>query len=186
MAIVSHLPHVLANVLVQEAAAALGEESTRLPEVGPSFRDTTRVAGANPAIWGDIFATNREAVAREVEAVARRLGEAADLIRAGDTDAVGAWHQSARDDRRALLESELAGGPLCELRVSVQNRPGTVAEIALALGRDGVNIVDMALYPAADMRTGAISLWIAGEAEAERAAEVVRALGHIVAVVSAP
>ena len=35
-----------------------------LPEVGPSFRDTTRVAGANPAIWGDIFATNSEAVAR--------------------------------------------------------------------------------------------------------------------------
>jgi len=186
MAVVSHLPHVLANVLVQEATAALGDESERLPEVGPSFRDTTRVAGANPAIWNDIFATNREAVAREVDEVARRLGEAADLIRSGDSDAVGAWHQSAREDRRALLESELAGGALCELRVSVQNRPGTVAEIALALGRDGVNIVDMALYPAADMRTGAISLWIAGEHEAERAAGVVRALGHVVAVVSAP
>ena len=185
MATVSHLPHVLANVLVQEAAAALGEESERLPEVGPSFRDTTRVAGANPAIWSDIFATNREAVAREVDAVARRLGAAAELIRAGDPEAVGAWHQAARDDRRALLESELAGGALCELRVSVQNRPGTVAEIALALGRDGVNIVDMALYPAADMRTGAISLWIAGEDEAERAAGVVRALGHTVAVVAA-
>ena len=63
MATVSHLPHVIANVLVQQAAAAAVEESERLPEVGPSFRDTTRVAGANPAIWGDIFATNREAVA---------------------------------------------------------------------------------------------------------------------------
>ena len=69
MATVSHVPHVIANVLVREAAAAADEESERLPEVGPSFRDTTRVAGANPAIWGDIFATNREAVAREVEAV---------------------------------------------------------------------------------------------------------------------
>ncbi len=49
-----------------------------------------------------------------------------------------------------------------ELRVSVENRPGTVAEIALALGRAGVNIEDMALYPAADMRTGAVSLWVAG------------------------
>jgi prephenate dehydrogenase len=185
MAVVSHLPHVLANVLVQEAAASLGEESTRLPEVGPSFRDTTRVAGANPAIWSDIFATNREAVAREVDAVAERLGEAAELLRSGDPDAVGAWHESAGQDRRALLESELAGGPLCELRVSVQNRPGTVAEIALGLGREAVNIVDMALYPAADQRTGAISLWIAGESEAERAAEVVRGLGHRVAVVGA-
>ena len=83
MATVSHVPHVIANVLVQEAAAAADEESERLPEVGPSFRDTARVAGANPAIWGDIFATNREAVAREVEAVSERLREAAELIRSG-------------------------------------------------------------------------------------------------------
>ena len=55
----------------------------------------------------------------------------------------------------------------------MKNRPGTVAEIALALGRAGVNIEDMALYPAPDMRTGAVSLWVAGDEEAERAAEVV-------------
>ncbi|MGH2951902.1 MAG: prephenate dehydrogenase/arogenate dehydrogenase family protein, partial [Solirubrobacterales bacterium] len=180
MATVSHLPHVLANVLVREAAAALAEESERLPEVGPSFRDTTRVAGANPAIWTDIFASNREAVATEVEALAERLVEAAELIRAGNTGAIGAWHGAAATDRRRLLEADLVGGALCELRVRVENRPGTVAEIALALGRAGVNIEDMALYPAADMSTGAVSLWIAGEAESERAAGVVRELGHSV------
>jgi prephenate dehydrogenase len=178
MATVSHVPHVVANVLVRQAAAAAAEESERLPEVGPSFRDTTRVAGANPSIWGDIFATNGEAVAREIDAVTERLREAAELIRAGDADRVAAWHGAAREDRRRLLESELVGGELYELRVAVENRPGTVAEIALALGRAGVNIEDMALSPAADMRTGAVSLWVAGEPEAERAAEIVRGLGH--------
>ncbi len=183
MATVSHLPHVLANVLVQEAASALSEESERLPEVGPSFRDTTRVAGANPAIWSEIFATNSDAVAGEIEAVAERLREAAELIRAGDSTAVGAWHRAAGADRRRLLESELAGGTLRELRIAVSNRPGTVAEIALALGREQVNIEDMALYPAPDQRTGAISIWVTGEAEAERATEVVRGLGHSVSIV---
>jgi prephenate dehydrogenase len=182
MATVSHLPHVIANVLVQQAAAALAEESERLPEVGPSFRDTTRVAGANPAIWSDIFSTNREAVAREIDSVSERLRGAAELIRSGDAARVGAWHGAAREDRRRLLEADLVGGELCELRVSVQNRPGTVAEIALALGRAGVNIEDMALYPAPDLRTGAISLWVAGEPEAARAAEIVRDLGHRVSV----
>ncbi|MGB7588035.1 MAG: prephenate dehydrogenase, partial [Solirubrobacterales bacterium] len=61
MATVSHLPHVLANVLAGQAAAELTRDSERMPEVGPSFRDTTRVAGSNPAIWGDIFSTNRAA-----------------------------------------------------------------------------------------------------------------------------
>lgn len=184
MATVSHLPHVLANVLVREAAAALSEESERLPEVGTSFRDTTRVAGANPAIWADIFATNREAVAAGIDSVCERLREAAALIRTGDRGAVGDWHAGAGADRRRLLEADLAGGELCELRIGVENRPGTVAEIALALGHAQVNIEDMALYPAPDMRTGAISIWVAGAAEAERASGVVRGLGHVVSVVA--
>ena len=183
MATVSHVPHVIANVLVQEAAFALAEESERLPEVGPSFRDTTRVAGANPAIWEDIYAANSDAVADAIDAVSARLAEAGRMIREGEHAAVGEWHRAAREDRRRLLEAEMEGGELIELRVAVENRPGTVAEIALALGRERVNIEDMALYPAADMRTGAITLWIAGEGEAERAASIVEGLGHGASIV---
>ncbi len=184
MATVSHLPHVIANVLAGEAAAALGEESERLPEVGPSFRDSTRVAGANPGIWADIFAGNRDALASEIDATVERLRAAAELVRSGDTERLGAWQRDALAARRRLLDAELVGGPLSELRVAVPNKPGTVAEIAVALGRAGVNIEDMALYPAADMSSGAVSVWVAGEQEAERAARVVRDLGHTVAPVT--
>jgi prephenate dehydrogenase len=178
MATISHLPHVVANVLVTQAATALTEESEHLPEVGPSFRDATRVAGANPPIWGDIFAGNREAVASEIDAAVAKLSEAAELIRSGERDAVTAWHERAGSHRRELIESEIAGGPLHELRVRVPNRPGIVAEVALELGGAGVNIEDMALYPSADMTSGAISLYIAGDDEAERAERLVRELGH--------
>ena len=178
MATISHLPHVVANVLVTQAATALSEEAEHLPEVGPSFRDATRVAGANPAVWGDIFAGNREAVAAEIDVAAARLSEAADLLRAGDQDAVVAWQEQAGQRRRELIETEIAGGPLHELRVGVPNRPGIVAEVALELGRAGVNIEDMALYPAADMTSGAISLYVAGDEEADRAERLVRELGH--------
>jgi len=182
MATVSHLPHVIANVLAQEAAATLAAQSERLPEVGPSFRDTTRVAGANPAIWEDIYTANADAVGEAIDAVGARLRDVAQLIRERDARNVGSWHRAAGEDRRRLLEAGIEGGALFELRVAVENRPGTVAEIALALGEARVNIEDMALHPAADMRTGAINLWVAGAAEAERAAEVIRRLGHGVSV----
>ena len=182
MATVSHLPHVVANALVGEALAELGRDSERMPEVGPSFRDTTRVAGSNPAIWGDIFSSNREAVAEAIEALGGRLREAAELIRGGDREAVSAWHAAAAEDRRRLLESDLAGGPLRELRVVVTNRPGTIAELALALGEAGVNIEDMALYPAPDMTSGAVSVWVSGAGQAERAVGLIEKLGHSVTV----
>jgi prephenate dehydrogenase len=185
MATVSHLPHVVANALAAEAAAELTRDSERLPEVGPSFRDTTRVAGANPAIWTDIFASNREAVADSVEAVARRLEEAAALIRSGDREAVAKWHAAAGEDRRRLLDAELEAGPLRELRVVVANEPGTMAQLALTLGEAGVNIEDMALHPAPDMTSGAISLWVAGDEQARRAAALVQGLGHSVTVIGA-
>jgi prephenate dehydrogenase len=182
MATISHLPHVVANALVAEAAAELSRDSERMPEVGPSFRDTTRVAGSNPTIWADIFASNRDAVADSVEAVAQRLGEAAELIRRGDREAVAAWHAAAGEDRRRLLESDLEAGPLRELRIVVANKPGTIAALALALGEAGVNIEDMALYPAPDMNSGAVTLWVAGDQQAERAAVLVRELGHTVSI----
>ncbi|HEY8808710.1 MAG TPA: prephenate dehydrogenase/arogenate dehydrogenase family protein [Solirubrobacterales bacterium] len=184
MATVSHLPHVLANVLAAQAAAELTRDSERLPEVGPSFRDATRVAGSNPSIWGDIFSGNSDAVGAAIDDTITRLGEARELIGAGEPGAIAAWHAEAGTDRRGLLEADLEGGALRELRVVVANRPGTVAELALALGEAGVNIEDMALHPATDMKSGAISLWVAGAEQAERAAALVRGLGHSATVLA--
>ena len=179
MASVSHLPHVLANVLVAQAAGAL--ESERLPPTGPSFRDATRVAGASTAIWSDIYLSNADALVAAIDDTMARLGTVRTALAGRDAPAVGAWNDAARDDRRRLLEADLAGGEVVELRVSVPNRPGVVAEVALALGRASVNIADMALYPAADNTTGSIALWIAGAGDAREAEGLIAGLGFTVA-----
>jgi prephenate dehydrogenase len=183
MATVSHLPHVLANVLVSQAARALLEEEQRLPATGPSFRDATRVAGANPSLWRDIFLTNREAIDSELAACAAAIEQLRARLRERDAESMERWIEEARADRQRLLEVELAGGPVSELRISVPNRPGIVARVALALGEAGVNIVDMALYPSSDMQSGAIALWVSGDRGAERALELVASLGYPAAVV---
>jgi prephenate dehydrogenase len=183
MATVSHLPHALANVLVGQAARALLEEEQTLPATGPSFRDATRVAGTNPAVWRDIFLSNGEAIVSELETYIRELEKVLERLRSKDPGALERWIEDARADRQRLLELELTGGPVSELRVSVPNRPGIVARVALALGEAGVNIVDMALYPAPDMQSGAISLWVAGEGDAERAVELIMELGYPASVV---
>jgi len=177
LATVSHLPHVLANVLVSQAARELAREDEPLPRAGPSFRDATRVAGASSSVWTDIYLANREAIAGEIEETVARLGEVASSLRDGDAATIEAWNEAAGADRRRLLEADLAGGPVHELRLTVPNRPGIVAQVALALGKADVNIVDMALAPAADMRSGAMTLWVAGDDEAARATKLIDQLG---------
>jgi prephenate dehydrogenase len=181
MASVSHLPHVLANVLVAQAAGVLSAEGERLPATGPSFRDATRVAGANTAMWRDIYLANADALVAALDDTVERLRGVRELLATGDGSAVATWNDAARDDRRRLLEADLAGAEVHELRVAVPNRPGVIAELALALGRAGVNIADMALYPTPDGSSGTVALWVTGGEAAGNAEALVRGLGHEVA-----
>ena len=173
---VSHLPHVLANVLVAQAARVLGEEGERLPATGPSFRDVTRVAGANSVMWGGIYRANADALVAAIDDMVARLQRFRDQLAGGDDAGIRGWNDAAREDRRRLLEADLAGGEVHELRVLVPNRPGIVAEIALALGRATIDIVDMGLYPSSGSH-GTVALWIRGGVVAQQAERLVRDLG---------
>jgi prephenate dehydrogenase len=181
LATVSHLPHVLANVLVSQAAQELAEGGERLPATGPSFRDATRVAGAPSRIWTDIYVSNRDALTATIDDTLARLTAVRGALQNADTAWIEDWNEHAAADRRRLLEADLAGGELFELRASVPNRPGVIAQLALELGRAGVNISDMALYPAPDMSEGVVALWVAGEPQARRAQQLVAELGFPVA-----
>jgi prephenate dehydrogenase len=178
---VSHLPHVLANVLVGQAARMLSDDGERLPATGPSFRDATRVAGADGTIWTDIYMSNRDALSAALDETIDRLAEVRHALAQADRDAIHMWNEDARSDRRALLGAALAGGEVHELRASVPNRPGVIADIALALGHAGVNIVDMALSPSQDMSQGLVAVWVRGDQEATLAAKLIGDLGIPVA-----
>ena len=96
LATVSHLPHVLANVLVAQAAQG-ARRGERLPATGPSFRDITRVAGANTAIWRDIYLANADALVAAIDDAMERLGAFRALLDAADGDAIAAWNDGARE-----------------------------------------------------------------------------------------
>ena len=178
MAAVSHLPHVLANSLVAQAGQALAAGDERLPATGPSFRDATRVAGASSDIWTDIYLSNADALIEQIDGLARSLGQVREALGADDRDWIRSWNDRAAAERARLLEEQLGSSTLRELRASVPNRPGVVAQLALELGRAGLNIFDLAVHPAPDMTEGVVALWLSGPEEAERAAELVRGLGY--------
>ncbi|HET9093936.1 MAG TPA: prephenate dehydrogenase/arogenate dehydrogenase family protein [Solirubrobacteraceae bacterium] len=97
MAAVSHLPHVFANVLVAHALQAGAQGAS-----GPSFRDATRVAGANPAVWGAIFLDNRRAVAEAIADAVARLDAFRSELERGDAEAIARWCERAAADRERL------------------------------------------------------------------------------------
>jgi prephenate dehydrogenase len=77
VALVSHLPHLLAATLVH---TVLSENAAAFDFGGPGFRDTTRVAAGPPAMWDEILRTNRAAVRKSAEALIEKLREILTLL----------------------------------------------------------------------------------------------------------
>lgn len=183
VALTSHLPHALSNLLVNQAGSTRVEGYEPLASAGGSLRDMTRVAGSNPRIWVDIFLENADPL-REALAEHRRLIEQLEIaLASGDADFVGDWINEAGLHRRHLLaEVYPSVGGLYRLRVHVADHPGVLAGITQVLGAERINIEDFEMQHVSPDRGGSLSIVIAGESEALRAAELLTAQGYGVVV----
>jgi prephenate dehydrogenase len=183
VALTSHLPHVLANVLVNQAGATRIDGHEPLFSAGGSLRDMTRVAGANPRIWVDIFLENAGPLRSALAEHRRGLEQVEGALDSGDAGFLARWIGEAALNRRGMI-AEAYGDPgaLHRLRVHVPDRPGVLAGITQALGAERINIEDFELHHVSPERGGTLTVLVAGEREAERAAALLEAQGYGVVV----
>jgi prephenate dehydrogenase len=183
LATVSHLPHVLANLLVSEASGTLKEEGESLPAIGPSFRDATRVAGAPTSIWADIYLSNAAALVERLKSVEESLARVREMLERRDASGISEWNDRAAAMKGQLAAEPASASPARTIQVKVPNRAGVLAEVALALGSSGIGLADLQLLPAADRSTGVIVIGIERDDQVAGAIELISGLGHQVAEV---
>jgi prephenate dehydrogenase len=178
MAVVSHLPHVLANVLMTQAGQHAGSRDALL-SAGPSFRDLTRIAGSNRRVWTDIFLENRAALLAAVATFQEGLQELLEALAAGDPDRVGdTITRAAAHRERMLAEGSLMPSELYRLVVAIPDRPGVLRQIMVALGDANINIEDLALHHMSAELGGTLTVYVLGEEVAGRAGHLLAALGY--------
>ena len=109
LAIVSHLPHLIAFTICSTADDLEGESRQQVLRFAASgFRDFTRIAGSDPVMWRDIFLNNREAL---LEMLARFTEDAQAMARAvrwGDGTYIEQSVERGRKIRRSLIELKQA------------------------------------------------------------------------------
>ncbi len=183
VALTSHLPHALANLLVNQAGATRIEGHDPLLSAGGSLRDLTRVAGANPRIWVDIFLDNADPLRASLAEHRRRIEKLEEALTAGDAGFLARWIGEAAGNRRRLLEVAYPDpGALHRLRVHVPDRPGVLAAITQGLGAERINIEDFELQHLSPQRGGVLELLVTGERQAQRAADLLEEQGYGVVV----
>jgi prephenate dehydrogenase len=183
VALTSHLPHALANLLLNQAGAARVEGHDPLAAAGGSLRDMTRVAGANPRIWVDIFLENAEPIRAALGEHRRRIEQLEAALAGQDAGFLARWIGEAAENKRRMLETAYPDpGDLHRLRVHVPDRPGVLAGITQALGAERINIEDFELRHMSTDRGGTLDVLVAGAGEARRAAALLEAQGYGVVV----
>jgi prephenate dehydrogenase len=183
VALTSHLPHALANLLVNQAGANRVEGHDPLAAAGGSLREMTRVAGANPRIWVDIFLENAGVLEDSLADHRRRVEQLEQALRARDAGFLARWIGEASANRRRMLAEAFPDpGELQQLHVHVPDRPGVLAGITQALGAARINIEDFELQHVSPERGGNLRLLVAGEGAARRAAELLEEQGYGVVV----
>jgi cyclohexadieny/prephenate dehydrogenase len=105
LAIVSHLPHLIAFTICGTADDLADETRQQVLQFAASgFRDFTRIAASDPEMWRDVFLNNREAL---LEMLARFTEDAqamAKAVRWGDAAYIEDKIERGRKIRRSLIE----------------------------------------------------------------------------------
>jgi prephenate dehydrogenase len=99
VAAISHLPHVAAWALVDAVARF---EPGALSFAARGFKDTTRIAAADPAMWTEILLENREPLVASLAAFRGALGELERLIASGDGAGIAALLARLKAQRETL------------------------------------------------------------------------------------
>jgi prephenate dehydrogenase len=143
----------------------------------------TRIAGANPRVWLDIFLENADSLRGALAEHRRRVEQLEAALDAGDAGFLARWIGEAATHRRQLLTASYAGeGEPHRLLVRVPDRPGIFAGVTQALGAARINIEDFAFRHDSPERGGMLTLVVTGEEPARRAAELLESQGYSVDV----
>lgn len=135
VAAISHLPQLVAASLVGLAA----NHPEAMDLAAGSFRDLTRVAGSDPALWLDVLTANRAEVLATVREMQARLGSLAEQLEGDNVAALEDMLLAARDVRRSLAARAT------EVRVALADEPGELAKVGVALSAAKADVRDIQL-----------------------------------------
>ncbi|MCC7146130.1 MAG: prephenate dehydrogenase/arogenate dehydrogenase family protein [Phycisphaeraceae bacterium] len=104
VALISHLPHAAAVLLVH---LAMGDRALAVASTG--FADTTRVAASDPAVWADIFSSNRQPVLEGLDRLADLIARFRTLLKNSDPLALQNFLAAASSARQQWAASARSG-----------------------------------------------------------------------------
>lgn len=141
VAIISHVPHMVASSLVRLWGNHADERKELLRLAAGGFKDTTRIAAGSPELWCGIAMDNSEAIADGMRELRGILQQFEDAIRDHDEETLTKLLAESTELRRNLPAKWIPeSAKLTCVRIPMSNRSGVIAEVTGFAGHAACNI----------------------------------------------
>lgn len=141
VAIVSHVPHVMASSLMLLASRHADDQQALMRLAAGGFKDSTRIAAGSPELWCGIAFDNAQALSEGLAEMQGIIESFSQALAAGDRAKLTSLLASAADARRALPVAWVPSTEkLLEVRIPMEDRTGVVAEVTTIASSVGCNI----------------------------------------------
>ena len=179
---VSHVPHLVASALMNEAASVAESDAALLLLAAGGFRAMTRVAAGDPTIWPDVCVENATAILEGLDALEVPISSLRRAIATQDREALHAALTTASQARRALPGRSADPEQLAEVRIPVPDRPGVLAQVTSTASELGLSVVDVEIAHSVEGGRGVLIVVVARD-EAARYARALQNLEFTCSVV---
>ncbi len=171
MAMISHLPQLIAINLVNMVGKKNDPEKPYLDLAAGGFRDLTRIASSNFAIWKDILERNQVNIQKAIKELMALFEKQYQNIRDLSED----FHLANYYRNQIPKASKGFLHPLVDVLVYVQDQPGTIARMSNALAKEGIDIRDIELLKVREKEGGVFRISFDTLQVASRAIDILNA-----------
>ena len=178
---VSHLPHIIAAVLVNQIAVYNRSDDLYQQLAAGGFRDITRIASSDPVIWRDILINNRKVLLEQLRDWNGWIERMMRMLEQSDGPGIEQLFRDAKEFRNRLPERRKGViTSLYDVYVDVPDHPGVIGRITSEFGKHKVNLSNIQVIESREDVPGILRLSFRSEQELDKAVELLEKLSFSV------
>ncbi|MCI8401071.1 MAG: prephenate dehydrogenase [Lachnospiraceae bacterium] len=171
VAVISHLPHIIASSLVNLVRDSDDEQQTMKTVAAGGFKDITRIASSSPVMWQQICLTNARHIGTVLQDYIDSLNRTLRSVREQAGDPLYRLFDEAREYRDAIPEASM--GPLKKdyaVYCDIVDESGAIATIATILATHQINIKNIGILHNREFEEGVLRVDFYDQESADQAA----------------
>ncbi|RIW33145.1 prephenate dehydrogenase [Bacillus salacetis] len=170
---VSHFPHLVASSLVHTAKKAQKNFPFISRLAAGGFKDTTRIASADPQMWSDITLQNSRVLIKLLNEWKETADELLEIVERQDYEKTFRFFSEAKAFRDGLpVKSKGAIPAFYDLYVDIPDHPGVIAEVTAILAKNDISITNLRILEMREDAVGRLVISFQSHADLEKGKDV--------------